>query len=298
MPNAMHLLARLPALSLVMSGCVSAAVADAEGLESADVESSLESKDAVDSVVAMVHEATEAWVESCPEAGEHGLCLHVDSLREDPARCGEPLLGRLVMAERDVDAAAAAQDRFEDALALAEGVERPADPQRLADYRHALGQALLAVADATAEEYFAVRLPAGLDFSQEAPERKQTSEREFASYMKTKTATGQALMTAYAEVKEAGDAESMVTAALRTAWVATEFSDALRSADVPERMRSNDEQRAAYCGALHDFAAGPANIALDAAVYCRDKATEWSYVGPTVSACDELATALSTESAE
>jgi hypothetical protein len=258
----------------------------------------------VETLIAMVEEASQQWRRACPEPGAYGLCVRFDVARADPNQCDRPVLDQVVVRTRDPEAANGAQKMFEHTIEAAEHLEDPQDPELLAAYRHALGQARIALADADLETCFEITMPSSLDFSTDPTKRSegaaqlqktQASREAFAAYFNAKVSSSASLITDLARVKETADPQSIVQAALRTSWISGHFADQLRSATVPESLRELPAARAAYCDALSDQTDEPIRMALEAATYCREQADQLGYTGPEVDACGDVIAAFSTQ---
>lgn len=256
------------------SACAAGGPADigAEPVESRDAER------ASDEVLAQIDDATARWSASCPRPHTLGPCVRFVTTPADMPTCEQPALGRVEVVDRDRSALEAEGD-LRNALAMAEQVAPPSDPDALAHWKAELGRARLATIDAALEDYFSLDMPTG--------------HEEFAVYFKEKTAQGQVLIRDLAAVKQIGDEAAVVRAALRTAWVSGHFVDQLVGAEVPKQLI--DEGRSEeYCAVLREQTAGPSQVATSAASYCSDRAAEAGFEGPEVEACARLESAWST----
>lgn len=268
-----------------------------------------------EAVIAMIEEAADAWAASCPNVDDYGLCVSFDSTRTDPNQCHGPVLGQVVVHERDRELASRAREMFERALEQADALDEPDDPELLAAYRRAVGRAHLGLADADIETYFEIVLPSDLDFrveeykaeSAEPAERaeyeaqvakKDASQKAFQTYFEAKATLSKSIISELASIKQTADPTSVVSAALRTSWVSGQFVDQLRGATIPESMRRSEEQTAAYCTVLWDQTEAPLRMALDAATYCRDRADEHGVSGREADACAELVVAFTDAAAD
>jgi hypothetical protein len=262
-----------------------------------------------EAVIAMVEEAADAWTASCPDPDEYGLCVSFDPAQADPNQCHGPVLGQVVVHQRDQELVSRARELFERALDHADGLDDPADPARLAAYRRALGRAHMGLADADIETYFEIALPRDLDFRVEVYKaestdpaeraeyeaqvaRKEASQEAFRAYFDAKVALSKSIIGELASVQQTEDPASVVSAALRTSWVSGQFVDQLRGAAIPESMRGREEQSAAYCKALRDHTEAPLQMALDAATSCRDLAEARGVSVREARTCAELVAAF------
>ena len=300
--------ATLVILATFLAACASQPGVETVDDRARDLEPELPSADAsagVDEVLALVERGSETWDESCDHANAEGLCLEFVLPKEDPGRCGAPVLGDVVVHARDVDAAKAAQADFAEALELALDLETPDDETLRMRYKSALATARLAQADAKLEAYFGIDAPTDVDFTVEEWKRdsgvpkweteyaeqldkKNASMQQFKDYFEAKSRAGEEIMKEFASVKQFGDVEVVLRAALRTSWSSVHFHDQMTSFEIPVSIRGKEEMRNAYCGALADQAERPREIGVAAAVYCREKANEAGFEGGVVQTCAEL----------
>ena len=300
--------ATLVILGVFLAACASQPGAETVDDRARDLEPELPSADAasgVDEVLALVERGAETWEESCERANAEGLCLEFVLVKEDATRCGEPVLGDVVVHARDVDAAKAAQADFAEALELALDLEAPGDDTLRMRYKSALATARLAQVDAKLEAYFGIDAPSDVDFTVEEWKRdsgvpkweaeyteqvakKEASMQRFKDYFEAKTRAGQDVMKDFASVKQFGDVEVVLRAALRTSWTSVHFHDQMTSFEIPVSMRDKEDFRTAYCGALAGQAERPREQGVDAAIYCREKANEAGFEGSVVQTCSDL----------
>lgn len=255
-------------------------------------------------VIDAVDAAADQWASSCKKADAEGLCIRRTAPKASPTRCAAPLLGTVTVRPRDAKRAKRAQQAFDQALRLAEHVAEPLDEATLAAYREALARARLAKADLELEQYLAITMPTRLDFfveewkqSSGVPQweaqheqqvaRKNDSIERFKAYFERKTELGRRLQESYADLAQARSERWTVKAALRTAWVAQDMADQLRTAPIPESL-AKAEVRDAYCEALEGQSSAPLQQARDAAQACVDRAAAAELTGPAVDACQEL----------
>ena len=257
------------------SACAAGGPADigAEPVEDRDAER------ASDEVLAQIDDAATRWSASCPQPHALGPCVRFVPAASGAPTCEKPALGRVEVVDRNRSALEAEAD-LRDALAMAEQVEPPTDPEALAHWREGLGRARIATIDAALEDYFSLDMPSG--------------HEEFAVYFKEKTEQGKLLINDLTAVKQIGDDAAVVRAALRTAWVSGHFVDQLVGAEVPAQL-IDDGRSEEYCAVLREQTAGPSQMATSAAGYCSDRAAEAGFEGPEVEACANLESAWSTE---
>lgn len=295
-------------LATFLAACASQPGAETVDDRARDLEPELPTADAspgVDEVLALVERGAETWEESCERANAEGLCLEFVLPKDDANRCGDPVLGDVVVHARDVDAAKAAQADFAEALELALDLEAPDDDALRMRYKSALATARLAQVDAKLEAYFGIDAPTDVDFAVEEwkrdsgepkleaeyaaqVERKNASMQRFKDYFEAKTQAGRQVMDGYVTLKQFGDIEVVLRAALRTSWTSVHFHDQVTSFEIPVSIRGKEELRTAYCGALVGQAEAPRQQGVDAAVYCREKANSAGFDGSIVQACAEL----------
>jgi hypothetical protein len=217
--------------------------------------------------------AVETWEASCPSAGADGLCV---ALRPSAGEgCGAPHLGVPRVVERDVETAVVAEAELQRALERAAAGNEPTSSTALAAHRNALGRARLALLDVDLEAYLAMPLPHPLDA---------------APYLSAKLLGATDLTRDLATLKDTGDPESILRAALRTAWVYSDFADSMLRFELPTDLTA--EQIDQYCARLDEQAARPLEHARNALHYCAQKAAELGYDGPARQACDDFATLL------
>jgi len=260
-------------------------------------------------VLALVERGVDLWQASCDRPSAEGLCLEFVAGNEDPSRCGSPVLGGVRVHARDADAAREAQADFAEALELALDVDPPEDDALQRRYKTALAVARLSQVDAELETYFAIEAPTDIDFTVEdwkrtsdepkfqaeyveQVRRRDASVERFKEYFETKTLAGQELMTGFAGVKQFGDLEIVLQAALRTSWVSVHFHDQITTFEVPASIRDRQEARVVYCDALADHAERPRQLGLGAASYCHEHASAAGLEGGTAQACADLLTKL------
>ena len=298
----------LVVLATLLAACAAQPGGDPVDERARDLEPELptaETAHGVEEVLALVEQASETWEESCEKANAEGLCLEFAAPKADASRCGDPVLGDVVVHARDPDAARTAQADFAEALELALDLEAPDDEAVRQRYKTALATARLAQIDAQLEAYFGIAVPEDVDFVVEEWKRdsgnpkweaeykaqvakKDDSTKRFKEYFEAKAGAGKELMTGFASVKQFADVEVTLRAALRTSWTSVHFSDQLTSFEIPVSIRDKDDARGAYCDALAGQAEVPRRQGIDAATYCQERAAEYGYEGPTAKACADL----------
>ena len=300
------------ALTTVAVACTAQPGAESVDERARDLEPALPSADGAsgaEEVLALVERASELWEDSCEDPNDEGLCLEFVLGNQDANRCGRSLLGDVRVRARDSDAANAAQADFAEALSLAQDLEAPEGDDLRRRYKRALATARLAQVDADLEAYFEIETPRDIDFTVEdwkrdsgVPkweaehadqlEKKEESVERFKEYFETKARAGKELMVGFASIKQFGDVEVTLQAALRTSWTAVHFHDQITSFEIPVSIRDKEEMRAVYCDVLVDQAEIPRKQGADAAVYCHEHASAAGVEGSTAQACADLATKL------
>lgn len=259
-------------------------------------------------VIDTVDAAAVQWARSCKKPDGEGLCITRAAPKASAKRCTAPLLGRVTVHARNAKEAERAQAGFDRALRLAEHASEPTDDATRIAYRDAVVQARLGKADLELEQYLSITMPTQLDFfveewkqdsgvrkleKQYAQQvaRKEASIKRFKEFFESKTELGRQLNDGYIAIKEARSEGWTLKVALRTAWVALDMADQMRTAPVPKSL-AKPESRDAYCDALASQATAPLRQAREAAQYCVDRAAEAELAGPTVDACRDLLSAL------
>ena len=225
-----------------------------------------------------------------------------------PKRCGGEVGGvTLTVHKRNAKLAEAAQKRFKLVLRLAKNERKKIDiPEndrvRIEAFKSAQALAMVYRADQEFEAYLALDLPAKLDFyvdgslrdsgivGQERLYRDQLvrwndSLERLGEFFERKAKLGWDLAKDYAEVKGTGSPYWVLAGASRSAMVYETFADQLHLARIPRGLRGQ-EQVAAYCDALADYAAPLMQQAMAAWEYCTDRSTEFQYFSEFSRECE------------
>lgn len=259
-------------------------------------------------VIDAVDAAAVRWARSCKKADAEGLCITRAVPNASAKRCTAPLLGTVTVHSRNAKEAERAQAGLDQALSLAQHASEPTDDATRLALREALARARLAKADLELERYLSITMPTRLDFFveewkqgsgvrklekqyEQQVARKKSSIKRFTEFFTNKAELSGQLNDHYVAIKEAYGADWTLKVALRTAWVALDMADQLRTAPVPKHL-AKPEMRDAYCEALESHSAAPLRQAREAAQHCVDHAAKSKISGPTVDACRGLLAAL------
>lgn len=222
-----------------------------------------------------------------------------------PSHCGNPTQGIITVYPRDPKKAKEAQSYFTSVLRGAgRSVDIPGDDVARAEaYKNAVGMSMVYGADQKYEEYLAVNIPEGLDFTveewkkdsgvpkwekeyKEQVKRAEQSKTAFKGFFERKVKLAGELTEEYAKVKNSGSPYWMLAGAARTAVLSQNFADQLYRAEVPKSFKT-EEQYFAYCDALADQASVPEKRAQDAFTYCLQRSTEFQFFNEFSRLCEE-----------
>lgn len=266
------------------------------------------------------------WREACPQELLYDSCITVKrkkassgeetrtkarKLREKkknelPKYCGTATQGIITVHPRDRKLTNMAQTHFETVMKLGkrEVTIPKEDSARAEAYKHAVGMAVIYLADAKYEEYLQLNIPEGLDFTiedwkkdsgvprwerqyRDQVKRAEESKQRFGQFYSQKLTLGRDLLRRYIEeVKAAGSPYWLLAGAARAAVVSQNFADQLYRAEVPKSFKT-EEQYFAYCDALADEAAEPQALALKAFTYCLSESTKYQFFNEFSRMCEE-----------
>ncbi|MCA9706390.1 MAG: hypothetical protein KDK70_11120 [Myxococcales bacterium] len=264
------------------------------------------------------------WRRSCPKAllgdacvslrreratvgtttSDHAADLRRRNRRTIPERCGRATQGVITVHRRDAKLAAAAQEHFSQAIALAAKATVPeGDPERAAAFGDALGKAMVYQADAAYEDYLRIEMPEDLDFFVEEWKKEtghpalvrqyeqqlarvERSKARFSAFFSAKVAKRDALVAAYGKVAQSKSPHWVLAAAARSAVVYQNFADQLYRAEVPKAIRT-EEAYDDYCLGLADHAQPLEDAATAALSYCLERSTEFQYFNEFSRMCEE-----------
>jgi TolA-binding protein len=272
------------------------------------------------------------WRRSCPEPLLHDSCitmkrkparerliyayLYEQSERDErerwrvhhryrpPKSCGTATQSLVIVHSRDPKLSAAAQARFARVLALARKAEPPADdPERVADFRWALGMATVYMADQKFEEWLHFEVPEELDFFVEdwrrdsgarswehkyllQVQKREDSNARLTRFIAHETRLAEELQARYAEVDATHSAAWMLAAAARMAAISQLFADQLSRTPVPQTFDHPDQVRV-YCDVFAEHAEPIREQAIAAYQACLARSTERQHSNEFSRMCED-----------
>jgi hypothetical protein len=205
------------------------------------------------------------WITSCRSKPYFGLCaarrpLPPARAASAPARC-LAITSRTIRVAREPTAASQAQQHFAEAWKLYQAT-RP----NVEDDRAAAAKARFLLGDAALEEFLAVVLPQGLDFSTRNLLRANESRKQLGRYLASKGKRLAAARQIYDEVIKVGADPWALAAAARIGQLFHAFADDIAAAEIPKipGLGASGAKRAAlirtytdaYCGLLRHSISG------------------------------------------
>lgn len=242
------------AAALGLSLCVACTTAEPADAGPTVAPAEIGERPASDSLA--LEDAIGAWKASCATPGLDGLCV-VKRAHTTPPPCKRSLLD-LEVVSRSREA--------EDAHDVLDGLVGDVDEFTRGPFEpgevEAMGNAVLAHFDAGIERHMAAKLDA-------------------KAHVEEWLYDGERLITGLASIKRFGSPAMNVRAAWRTALLYAAAHDRLANA-------AGEQPDAAVCAELAEFVAPVAALALNAATWCVDQATEHDVRGPSVDRCRTL----------
>ncbi len=217
------------------------------------------------------------WQRSCPLV-DRDLCIEQRNPVLGAQVCAAPLRPEAVPTQREQPLAREALAHLARALELADA-ESFADDVEAEVFAAAIGRARVQQTDAQLESFLGIGAPQTFDAQDEE------SIEEFREFYTQSTRIGAAMVTAYAEVKQAGSPQWNLVAGTRTGMIFETFADALNSIEIPASFEG--PQTAAYCEAMEQYIAPLRTQAEQAYRWCIEHAEKHEIGGEALEQCHE-----------
>jgi tetratricopeptide (TPR) repeat protein len=232
-------------------------------------------------VLAHAKLADALWRRACPTTPVDGLCVKL-TRDTGTASC--------TAADIRIEIVARTAAFRRDALAEYEATIKLVEQGGLTDAAsvHVAAMAKIARADDELERMMASSFPKDLDFDPAHKATKERSLKRFNDWVAERSKDGAALNQAYEAVLQMKDGPAAIAATARIGQIASSFSRALVTGEIPKDVRSGSfakDKTQAYCDKMNEVAASLAARAAQAFTVCADKAAQLGILDDWVGIC-------------